>query len=68
MQQLKRQLLKQLQPKRRRMALLEIGQRRSWPRDAATEKAAVEAVPAEEEEDGPLGDWTKKELAGECSN
>ena len=50
------------------MALLKIGQRRSWPGNAATEEAAVEAVPAEEEEDGPLGDWTKKELAGECSN
>ena len=48
------------------MALLKIGQRRSWPRNAATEEAAVEAVPAEEE-DGPLEDWTEKELAGECS-
>ena len=59
MQQLKRPLLKQFQPKRRRMALLEIGQRRCWPGNAATEGAAVETGPAEEEEDGPLGrlDW-----------
>ena len=35
------------------MALLEIGQRRSWPRDAATEEAAVETGPAEEEEGWP---------------
>ena len=60
MQQLKRQLLKQFQPKRRRMALLEIGQRRCWPGNAATEGAAVETGPAEEEEDGPLGDWIKE--------
>ena len=66
MQQLKRQLLKQLQQRRRKVALLKVGQRRSWPRDAATEEAAVEAVPAEEE-DGSLEDWTEKELAGECS-
>ena len=65
---LKRQLLKQLQQRKRRMALLKIGQRRSWPGNAATEEAAVETVPAEEEEDGPLGDWTKKELAEECSH
>ena len=57
-----------LQLKRRKMALLKVGQRRSWPRNAATEEAAVEAAPAEEEEDGPLEDWTEKELAGECSN
>ena len=50
------------------MAFLEIGQRRSWLRNAATEEAAVEAAPAKEEEDGPLEDWTEKELAGECSN
>ena len=49
------------------MALLKIGQRRSWPRNAATEEAAVETVPAKEEKDGPLEDWTEKELAGECS-
>ena len=50
------------------MALLKIGQRRSWPGNATTEEAAVETVPAEEEEDDPLEDWTKKELAKECSN
>merc|ERR1711884_696513 len=33
--------------------------------EAATEEAAVEAAPAKEEEDGPLEDWTKKELAEE---
>ena len=42
------------------MALLEIGQRRCWPGNAATEGAAVETGPAEEEEDGPLGDWIKE--------
>ena len=52
--------MKQVQPKRRRMALLEIGQRRCWPGNAATEGAAVETGPAEEEEDGPLGDWAKE--------
>ena len=46
------------------MALLEIGQRRCWPGNPGG--AAVETGPAEEEEDGPLGDWTKKVLAGEC--
>ena len=50
------------------MALLKIGLRRSWPGNAATEEAAVEAAPAKEEEDGPLEDWTEKELAEECSN
>merc|ERR1712157_593198 len=33
--------------------------------DAAEEPAPVDAI-AEEEEDGPLEDWTRKELAGEC--
>ena len=47
---------------------MKVGQRRSWPRGVATEKAAVGAVPAEEEEDGPLEGWTKKELAKGCSN
>ena len=42
------------------MALLKIGQRRSWPGNAATEEAVVETVPAEEEEDDPLGDWAKE--------
>ena len=46
------------------MALLEIGQRRCWPGNPGG--AAVETGPAKEEEDGPLGDWTKKGLAGEC--
>ena len=68
MQQLKRQLLKQFQPKRRKVALLKVGQRRSWPRGVATEKAAVEAALAEEGEGGPLEGWTKKELAEGCSN
>ena len=35
------------------MALLKIGLRRSWPGNAITEEAAVEAVPAEEEEGWP---------------
>ena len=61
------QLLEQFQPKRRRVALLEIGQRRSWPGNAATEEAAVETVPAEEEEDGPLEDWAEEELAGDAA-
>merc|ERR1711884_468885 len=33
---------------------------------AAEEPAPVDAV-AEEEEDGPLEDWTRKELAAECT-
>ena len=45
---------------------MKVGQRRSWPRGVATEKAAVGAVPAEEEEGGPLGDWAEKELAGDA--
>ena len=34
--------------------------------DAAEEPAPVDAV-AEEEEDGPLENWTRKELAAECT-
>ena len=30
------------------------------------EEAPVEEAAAEEEEDGPLEDWTRKELVGEC--
>ena len=45
-----------------------MGKGRSWPGNAATEKAAVEAALAEEEEGGPLEGWTKKELAEGCSN
>ena len=68
MQQLKRQLLKQVQQKRRKDGPLEDWTEKELAGECSTEEAAVEAAPAKEEEDGPLEDWAEKGLAGECSN